>query len=78
MHGPPRPVHSEDVTSPVDDLVELPTYTPAAVYRDPRARVKRRVAKRATLLDRLVSTAHVDRVTIDLTELQADLDRLRK
>lgn len=72
-----RPDQSERVTSPADDLVELPTYAPAAEYRDPRDRPKPR-AKRTTLLDRLVSTARVDRVTIDLVALERDLDALRK
>ena len=77
MHGRGACEHSDGVTSPADDLVELPKYAPAAEYLDPRDRPKPR-AKRLTLLDRLVSTARVDRVTIDLVALERDLDALRK
>ena len=52
-----------------EGLVELPTYAPAPLIdiRERRAAPAR--AKRVTLLDRLVTTAGVDRVAIDLTAL---------
>lgn len=75
---PPRiaPAQTEAMDG-IDDLVELPNYAPAPAYDDTqRARPHPR-PKRSTLLDRLVSTAGVDRVEIDLTALEADLDSLR-
>lgn len=61
----------------LDALVELPTFRPAPAY-EPRGRRSSPAPKRrATLLDRLVSTAGVDHVTIDLTALERDLDALR-
>jgi hypothetical protein len=62
-----------------EGLVELPTYRPAPVYDVSRRRTPLPVrAKRATLLDRLVTSAGVDHVAIDLTALERDLDSLRR
>jgi hypothetical protein len=61
----------------VDDLVEIPTYAsgPPDAPRPRQSTTPSR--KRATLLDRLVSTAGVDHVDIDVTALERDLDSLR-
>ena len=72
------PMASGETTTAIEDLVELPSYAPPAAYRDRKATERRPAAKRATLLDRLVSTARVDRVTVDLAALEADLDALRR
>jgi hypothetical protein len=62
----------------IEDLVELPTYRPAPVYEVSTRRTPPPVrAKRATLLDRLVTNAGVDHVTIDVAALERDLDTLR-
>lgn len=62
----------------VEGLVELPAYRPAPVYEVQGRRTPPRVrAKRATLLDRLVASAGVDHVTIDLAALERELDSLR-
>jgi hypothetical protein len=62
---------------PIDALVELPKYAPAEPYEARSRKTPLPTKKRITLLDRLVSTAGVDKVTIDLTALEADLDSLR-
>lgn len=61
----------------LDGLVELPTYRPAPVYDATHRKPVVPKGKRVTLLDRLVSTAGVDEVSIDLPALEADIDRLR-
>jgi hypothetical protein len=76
MRGRDRRAQTDPV-DPIDALVELPKYAPAPPYEMRSRKKPPPTKKRTTLLDRLVSTAGVDKVTIDLTALEADLDSLR-